>query len=75
LRQNGLKRKIDSIKKVIPGDVMQFTGTLNHLAANLNQIAKKRNGFDELNAMERALLELQSRELKNLVITIKNYLQ
>jgi hypothetical protein len=75
LRQNGLNGKIDSIKKVIPGEVLQFNGTLNHLAANLNQIAKKRNGFDELNAMERALLELQSRELKNLVITIKNYLQ
>ena len=75
LRQNGLNGKIDRPKKVIPKEVLQLTGMLNHLAANLNQIAKKRNGFDELNAMERALLELQSRDLKNLAVTIKNYLQ
>ena len=75
LRQNGLNGKIDSPKKVIPKEVLQLTGTLNHLAANLNQIARKRNGFDELNAMERALLELESRDLKNLAVTIKNYLQ
>ena len=75
LRQNGLNGKIDSPKNVIPKEVLQLTGTLNHLAANLNQIAKKRNGFDELNAMERALLELESRDLKNLAVTIKNYLQ
>ena len=75
LRQNGLNGKIDSRKKALPKEVLQLTGTLNHLAANLNQIARKRNGFDELNAMERALLELQSRDLKNLAVTIKNYLQ
>lgn len=75
LRQNGLNGKIDRPKKVIPKEVLQLTGTLNHLAANLNQIAKKRNGFDELNALDRALLEVQSRDLKNIAVTIKNYLQ
>ena len=48
---------------------------LHHLAANLNQIAKKRNSMEQLDAFERADLELQSRTLKTLVITIKNYVQ
>lgn len=75
LRQSGISGKIGSPKKSIPTQVLQLTGTLNHLAANLNQIAKKRNGMEQLDAFERAALELQSRELKSLATTIKNYLQ
>lgn len=61
--------------KVLPQEVLQLTGTLNHLAANLNKIAKKRNGIEQLNALERASLEVQSRDLKRLVETIKNYVK
>lgn len=75
LRQSGISGKIGSPKKSIPTQVLQLTGTLNHLAENLNQIAKKRNGMEQLDAFERAALELQSRELKSLATTIKNYLQ
>ena len=75
LRQSGISGKIGSPKKSIPTQVLQLTGTLNHLAANLNQIAKKRNGMEQLDAFERAASELQSRELKSLATTIKNYLQ
>ena len=57
------------------GDVLQFAGTLNHIAANLNQIAKKRNSFDELSVLERARLNQQSTSLQQLVTDIKGYLQ
>jgi hypothetical protein len=75
LRELGVRGKIDRPLKAIPKEVLQFTATLNHLAANLNQIAKKRNGIDELNALERVLLQSQSSDLKKLVAQIKNYLQ
>jgi len=52
-----------------------MTGTLNHLAANLNQIAKKRNGLEELNAIERASLNVQSIEVKQLTKLIKEKLR
>ncbi|MCS3797858.1 hypothetical protein GGD38_003220 [Chitinophagaceae bacterium OAS944] len=71
----GLTGKIDSKEKALPKEILKFTGTLNHLAANLNQIAKKRNGIEPLNAFERADLLVQSNDLKQLSLTIKNYLQ
>ena len=75
LREMGLTGKIDSRQKLLPPEVLELTGTLNHLAANLNQIAKKRNSNEQLDAFERAGLELQSQELKRLSAAIRNYLQ
>lgn len=75
LRQSGLARKIVSRQKKLPPEVLQLTGMLHHLAANLNQIARKRNSMEQLNAFERADLELQSRALKTLADTIKKYVQ
>jgi hypothetical protein len=75
LRESGLKGQAVSKIKTLPIEVLQLTGTLNHLAANLNQIAKKRNGIEQLDALERAGLEVQSRDLKRLAETIKNYLK
>jgi hypothetical protein len=75
LREMGLTGKIDRREKTFPKEILQLTGTLNHLAANLNQIAKKRNGVDELNALERAGLEIQSRDLKRLAEQIKNHMK
>jgi len=46
LRNLGLGSKIDRRQKVLPKEVLAFTGTMNHIAANLNQIAKKRNGIE-----------------------------
>jgi hypothetical protein len=71
LRELGVNGKIDRPMKAIPKEILQLTGTLNHLAANLNQIAKKRNGIEELNALERASLQVQSTELKSIVQQIK----
>ncbi len=75
LRESGLKGQAVSKIKTLPQEVLQLTGTLNHLAANLNQIAKKRNGIEQLDALERAGLEVQSRDLKRLAEAIKNYLK
>lgn len=75
LREMGLTGKIDRREKSLPKEVLQLTGTINHLAANLNQIAKKRNGIDELNFFERAELKSQSEELKKLAGDIKRFLK
>ena len=74
LRKLGLSGKVDMKMKTLSKDILQFKGTLNHLAANLNQIAKKRNMNDELNALERASLEHQSKEIKQLVNDIQKFL-
>ncbi len=75
LRNLGLGCKIDRQQKVLPKQVLAFTGTMNHMAANLNQIAKKRNGIEELNALERAELQYFSGQFKQLAQDIKNYLK
>jgi hypothetical protein len=75
LRGSGLNRQTVTKIKVLPKEVLQFTGTLNHLAANLNQVAKKRNRMDELNALERADLQALSGQMKQLAADIKNYLR
>ena len=75
LREIALTGKIDRRDKALPKEVLAMTGTINHLAANLNQIAKKRNGIEELNALERATLKVQSGELKGIAVQIKKFLQ
>lgn len=75
LLKMALTGKIDRREKVFPKEILQLTGTLNHLAANINQIAKKRNGKDELNALERFDLQAQSDQLKELAQQIKNHLK
>lgn len=75
LREMGLNGKIDNYKKVLPKEVLNLTGTFSHMAANLNQIARKRNGIDELNALERITLQEQSQQLKALAAEVKNYLK
>jgi len=75
LRAMGLNGKIDMRKKSLPKEVLALTATLNHMAANLNQVAKKRNSLDELNALERAELQFLSGQFKQLAKDIKNYLQ
>jgi hypothetical protein len=75
LRELGLTGKINQQNKALSKEVLSMTGTLNHLAANLNQIAKKRNSMDELNGVERARLMVQSIEVKNLANLIKSKLR
>ena len=75
LRDLALKGQVDRKNKVLPKEVLLFTATLNHMAANLNQVAKKRNSLDELNAIERAELQQLSLQVKELAKDIKNYLK
>lgn len=75
LLKMGLTGKIDRKEKVLPKEILQLIGTLNHLAANLNQIAKKRNGVEPLTAYDRADLLVQSGSLKQLSEAIKNNLK
>jgi len=75
LRKMGLAGKIDSSKAALPKEVLQLTGTLNHLAANMNQVAYKRNRGDELNAIERATLQQEASAIRQLAKDIKTYLQ
>lgn len=75
MRKIAVNGQIDRREIIFPREVLQLIGKLNHAAAYLNQIAKKRNGIDELNALERATLQIQSRDLKKLAEDIKNYLK
>ena len=71
----GLTGKIDRLAKVLPKEVLQLTGTLNHLAANMNQVAKKRNGHEELTGRERTNLWIDAEAIKELAQEIKTYLK
>ncbi len=53
---------------------LAFAGTLNQLASNLNQIARKRNMDEDLSAIQRAELNYLSSELKLIAQTIRTYL-
>jgi hypothetical protein len=75
LRELALRGQVDRKIKVIPKEVLLFSATLNHLAANMNQVAKKRNQNDELNAIERAGLMVMSTEIKKLAEEVKNFLK
>lgn len=75
LRETALRGQLVRQIKTIPQEVLQFTSMLNHLAANINQIAKKCNRNEELNADERKELQTLPDLLKQLVFSIKNYLK
>lgn len=75
LRTLAVEGQIGRRIRALPKEILLFTATLNHLAANMNQVAKKRNQHDELNATERDSLQGLSTEIKTLAETIKNYLR
>jgi hypothetical protein len=75
LRNLALKGQVDRKIKTLPKEVLLFTATLNHLAANMNQVAKKRNREEQFNAIERAELNVLSAQVKQLATEIKSYLQ
>ena len=75
LRETALRGQLVRQIKTIPQEVLQLTGMINHIAANINQIAKKCNQNDELNAGERKELQTLPDLLKQLAFSIKNYLK
>lgn len=75
LRELALKGQVGSRKKEIPKEVLLFTATLNHLAANMNQLAKKRNQQEQFTDLELSALQALSVEIKNLAAGIKKFIQ
>lgn len=74
VREAALKGQAVRQFKLIPKDILQFTATLNHLAANMNQVAKKCNQNQDLNVYERSDLIKLSEDIKGLANNIKNHL-
>ena len=75
LRTIGVSGKIVMHIKTIDPQVLKFTAAINHDGALLNQIAKKRNSNDELNAFERAELMMLTGRLKMIVSEIEKHLK
>ena len=71
LRELGLNGNIVMLVKTIPKEVLALIAALNHVGGLLNQIAKKRNSNEELNALERADLKMLEGKVKELLEVIK----
>lgn len=74
LRSLALQGQTGSNKKSIPKEVLLFTATLNHLAANINQLTKKHNQYDLFSDAEINQLQQLIKEVKQLATTIKHSL-
>ena len=75
LRTLGVNGKIDRQIRALPKEILLFTATLNHLAANINQIAKQCNTYNQLTAVERIELQVLSAQIKQPATDIKNCLK
>ena len=75
LRELGLKGAVRIKLKTLPKEVLQFTGTLYHIAATLSPIARKRNSAEDLNVIDRALINQEMRAIQQVVEEIKAYLK
>ena len=75
IRETVLNRQVDRRKKPLPSDILLQNGLLRQLAAYFNQIAKRRNSGEQLDALQRAELILRSRELKTLADKIETHYQ
>jgi hypothetical protein len=73
LRVLALKGQFDSQRKALPKEVLQLTATLNHIAANINQVAKKCNREETFNPMEIGEWLLLAEQVKNLAAHIKTF--
>ncbi len=74
IREAALKGQAVRQIKLIPKEILQFTAMLNHLAANINQIAKKCNQNYDLDEAEKVLLSTLPTDIKLLAQNIKNHL-
>lgn len=75
LRSIALQGQTGSVKNKIPKEILLFTATLNHLAANINQLTKKHNQYDLFSDAEINQLQQLITEVKQLVTAIKNGLR
>lgn len=75
LRDAALKSQITARQKTLPAPVLNFTGLLNHLAANINALAYKNNAAQTFNAFERIELKQLVADVKQLAQDIKYFLK
>lgn len=75
IREICLNGQADRRVKVLPAEVLALSGTLNHIAANINQIAWKHNKDEILSLEERVNLQRLAPVLKEIAVDIKNYLR
>lgn len=71
LRTVALQGQTGSLKKVFPRELLLFTATLNHIAANINQLTKKHNQYQLFSAAEITQLQDLITALKQLAAEIK----
>ena len=71
LLKMGLDGKITVREKHLPIEVLKLLTGLSSLGNNLNQIARKRNSGDEINALERAELQQMETEIMRIIGEIK----
>jgi hypothetical protein len=72
LREMALSGKVNFQGKALPKEVLELTGTLNHMAANLNQLAKKSNSVTEImTKMDFMILKWLSEDLKGFALKMK----
>ena len=75
LREMALSGKVNLLGKALPKEVLELTGTLNHMAANLNQLAKKSNSVTEiLTKTDFLVMKWLSEDLKGIALKLKNSL-
>lgn len=73
LLQMGLTGKIDTKHRALPPDVLELMGLLHYNRGLLNQIAKKRNGFDDLSSIDRSNLKIQADTFDQWAQKIENF--
>jgi len=75
LRDLGLTGKIDRQKKLVPPEILEYKGTLNHLAANINQVTRKINCNQLLLAGDTRILFKAPIEIKQHIENVEKYFQ
>lgn len=75
LRSMGLSGKIDRREKSIPAAILDYKGTLNGMAANLNQVVKKNNCNEVLTGEDRLVILGVAMAIKEHVIMVVKYYQ
>jgi|SRR5450432_1846155 hypothetical protein len=75
LREMALSGKVNLQERALPKEVLELTGTLNHMAANLNQLAKKSNSITEvLTKTDFLVMKWLADDLKGIALKIKKSL-
>jgi hypothetical protein len=75
LRDSGLNGKIGRRKNMIPPEILEYKGTLNHLAANFNQVTRKINCNQLLFEGDISLLLRVPMEIKQHIENFSKYFQ